>query len=141
MAENNAATTHLKVIAPERTFFEGDAEMVELNTVEGEMGILPGHIPLTTIVAPGVLRIFIGDEEKEAALLSGFVEIQKDRITILAEACEWPEEIDVKRAEEARIRAERRIGGSGTEEVINIARAEVALKRSLTRLDLADKYK
>ena len=140
MAENNAATTHLKVIAPERVFFEGDAEMVELNTVEGEMGILPGHIPLTTVVAPGVLRIYIGDEEKEAALLSGFIEIMKESITILAEACEWPEEIDVKRAEEARIRAERRIEGGG-EEAINMARAEAALQRSLTRLDLADKYK
>ena len=138
MAENIADTTHLKVIAPERVFFEGDAEMVELNTVEGEMGILPGHIPLTTIVAPGVLRIINGDEEKEAALLSGFIEIRKDSVTILAEACEWPEEIDVNRANEARIRAERRLAdGSGD---INIAKSEVALRRALTRLDLADKY-
>jgi len=128
----------LRVISPERVFYEDDVPMVELNTTEGEIGVLPEHIPLTTIVAPGVLRIMKGEETREAAVLSGFMEIKKDAVTILAESCEWPEEIDLNRAKEAQIRAERRIK-SGNEEV-NLVRAEAALKRALTRIGLAEKY-
>lgn len=137
MADSKAF--RLQVIAPERVFYEDDVDMVELNTTEGEIGILPEHIPLTTIVAPGVLRITKGGEIKEAALLEGFMEVQKTSVTILAESCEWPEEIDVKRATEAKIRAERRIKSGDAE--INMTRAEAALKRSLTRLSLAEKYR
>mgnify|MGYP003398935314 FL=1 len=128
----------LRVISPERVFYEDDVAMVELNTTEGEIGVLPEHIPLTTIVAPGVLRIMKDEETREAAVLSGFMEIKKDAVTILAESCEWPEEIDLNRAKEAQIRAERRIK-SGNEEV-NLVRAEAALKRALTRIGLAEKY-
>ena len=113
--------------------------MVELNTTEGEIGILPEHIPLTTIIAPGVLRITKGEEIKEAALHEGFMEVQKTFVTVLAESCEWPEEIDIKRANEAKTRAERRIKSGDAE--INMTRAEAALKRSLTRLSLAEKYR
>ena len=137
MADNK--TFRLRVIAPERLFYEGDVDMAELNTTEGEIGILPEHIPLTTIVAPGVLKITKGEEIKEAALLEGFMEVKKDSVTILAESCEWPEEIDVNRANEAKIRAERRIKSGDSQ--VNITRAEAALKRSLTRLSLASKYK
>ena len=139
MDNSKKPVIHLKIIAPERIFYDDYVDMVELNTVEGELGVLPGHIPLTTIIEPGILRITKDDEEKEAALLSGFMEIKKDSITILAEACAWPEEIDINRAKEARIRAERRL--KGLEGKINIPRAEISLKRSIARLDLADKYR
>ena len=108
--------------------------MAELNTTEGEIGILPEHIPLTTIVAPGVLKITKGEEIKEAALLEGFMEVKKDSVTILAESCEWPEEIDVNRANEAKIRAERRLETQDPN--ININRAEIALKKSLVRIEV-----
>ena len=112
--------------------------MVELNTTEGEIGVLRDHIPLTAIVAPGVLRIKKDGEEKEAALHEGFLEILGDKVVILAESCEWPEEIDINRANEAKIRAERRLKSADAE--INEARAELALRRSLVRLSLAEKY-
>jgi len=131
----DSKTFRLCVIAPGRTFFEDDVEMIELNTTEGEIGILPEHIPLTTIVAPGILRITKDNEVREAALHDGFMEVQKTKVTILAESCEWPEEIDVNRANEAKIRAERRIKSGDSE--INLTRAEMALKRSLTRIQLA----
>ena len=83
--------------------------MVEMKTTEGEIGVLAGHIPLTAILEPGVLRIKQEENVREAALHDGFVEIQKDRVTVLAESCEWPDEIDVERANEAKERAERRI--------------------------------
>lgn len=137
MADSN--TFRLKIIAPERIFYDDDVEMVELNTTEGEIGILPEHISLTTIVAPGIMKITKDGEIKEASLLSGFMEIRQKEVTILAEACEWPEEIDANRAEEARIRAERRI--SGGDSSVNLKRAEIALKRAIIRINLVDKYK
>lgn len=130
-------TFHLQIISPTRIFFDGDVDMVEMKTTEGEIGVLAGHIPLTAILQPGILRIKQPDGKKEAALHDGFVEIRKDRVTVLAESCEWPDEIDVHRAEEARERAERRIK-SGRKEV-DMLRAELALKKALTRINLADR--
>lgn len=128
----------LQVIAPDRIFLEDEAEMIELTTTEGEIGVLKDHIPLTAIVAPGILRIKKDGEEKEAALHEGFLEILGDKVVILAESCEWPDEIDINRANEAKIRAERRLKSADAE--INETRAELALRRSLVRLSLAEKY-
>lgn len=128
---------NLKIISPTRIFFDGDADMVEMKTTEGEIGVLAGHIPLTAILEPGILKIHKEDGIKEAALHDGFVEIQKDHVTVLAESCEWPDEIDVERAEEAKVRAEDRIK-SGRKDV-DMMRAELALKKALIRIDLAGK--
>lgn len=128
----------VQVICPERVFFEGDCDMLEMRTTEGEIGVLAGHIPLTAVIAPGVLRIKNGGDAKEAALHDGFVEILPDRVRILAEACEWPDEIDVNRAKEALTRAERRIKGPGE---IDLTRAEYAIRKAMVRIDLAEKYK
>lgn len=129
----------LKVISPDRIFFQGEADMIELKTSEGEIGIYKHHIPLTAVVEPGALKIKNGNDEKVAALLQGFIEILDDKVIILAESCEWPEEIDVNRAKEAKLRAERRLKGS--EGQINQTRAEAALRRSLTRLEVAQNYR
>ena len=106
-----------------------------MKTTEGEIGVLAGHIPLTAILEPGVLKIKQENGTKEAALHDGFVEIRKDRVTVLAESCEWPDEINVERATEAKERAENRIK-SGRKDV-DMLRAELALKKALTRIDLA----
>ena len=124
----------LHVITPERRFYDGEASMVELTTTEGDIGVYRNHIPLTPIVAPGVLKIHEEGEVKEAALISGFIEILPERITIMAEVAEWPDEIDANRAEEARIRAERRLKEESGE--IDTMRAELALRRALVRLSL-----
>lgn len=124
----------LHVITPERRFYDGEASMVELTTTEGDIGVYRNHIPLTAIVAPGVLKIHEEGEVKEAALISGFIEILPERITIMAEVAEWPDEIDANRAEEARIRAERRLKDESGE--IDTMRAELALRRALVRLSL-----
>ena len=124
----------LHVITPERRFYDGEASMVELSTTEGDIGVYRNHIPLTAIVAPGVLKIHEEGGVKEAALMSGFIEILPERITIMAEVAEWPDEIDGNRAEEARIRAERRLKEENGE--IDTMRAELALRRALVRLSL-----
>ena len=126
----------LKIINPDRIFFEGNASFVELHTSEGDVGIYPKHVPMTFIVEPGVIRIHTEEGVKEAALHAGFIEVLQDKITIMAESVEWPDEIDVARAEEARIRAERRL--NTRESGIDIDKAELALKRSLARLQLGN---
>lgn len=128
-----ADSMKLKIVAPERIFYEGEATFFEFTTTEGDMGIYPNHIPLTAIIAPGVLRIHENDTVKEAALMSGFIQILQEEVTILAESVEWPDEIDSNRAKEAEVRARRRIEeGSG----IDMNRAELALKRALIRQSL-----
>ena len=127
-----ADTFALKVVTPERIFFEGDAEMLEFNTTEGEIGIYKNHVPMTVIVAPGVMVMTLPDGEKKAALHSGFVEILKDRVTVLAELIEWPDEIDLERAESAGQRARERIAARTDD--VDLDRAEAALKRSIARI-------
>ncbi len=124
----------LQVITPERVFYEGEAFFVEMNTTEGEVGIYKNHIPMTMLLSPGVLIIHEEDGVKEAALHSGFVEVLQDKVSVVAEIAEWPEEIDMNRANEAKIRAERSLKSG--EQTINVMRAEVALKRALTRLEV-----
>lgn len=132
MAEKDSLL--LRVITPDRVFYENRVKMVEFNTTEGEIGILPGHIPLTVIVKPGVLNITEADGEKVAALHSGFAEILPERVTILAEIIEWPEEIDEKRAEAAKERAEDRIRTKSSD--TDLLRAETALQRAVARIEV-----
>lgn len=135
MAERK--TFQLKIVSPERVFYEGDAEFLELKTTEGEIGIYPEHISLTSIIESGIMHLMENGNKKEAVLNDGFIEILPDRVTILAEACEWPDEIDLKRAQEAKLRAERRLKSGDSN--INLARAEMALRKSLTRIEMAEK--
>lgn len=131
MAEDNQFT--LRIIAPDRVFYEGTVDMVEFCTTEGEIGVLPGHIPLTVIISPGILNIHESEKNREAALHAGFAEILPDRVTILAEVIEWPEEIDEPRARKAAERAQRRLSAPVPE--TDVLRAEAALKRALTRIE------
>lgn len=123
----------LKIITPDRIFFEGDVTMVEFNTTEGEIGIYKEHVPMTVIVSPGILTITGGDGVKNAALHAGFAEILQERVTILAEIIEWPDEIDRARAEAARERAEERLQSRTPE--TDLARAETALLRAVVRIE------
>lgn len=123
---------HLKVIAPDRIFYEGNVRMVEFRTTEGDRGVMPGHVAETCIIAPGELVIHEESGKKIAALHAGFLEITPEEIRILAEIIEWPEEIDMARAERAKLRAERQIKSYASN--MNVMRAEMALQRSLLRL-------
>ena len=125
----------LEVMCPDRSFYHDNVAMVEFNTTEGYIGVYPGHIPLATVLASGIMTIHEEDgTEKQAALHEGFAKITQYKVMILAEIAEWPDEIDVNRAKEAQIRAERRLDGK--ESGMDIQRAEVALKKALTRISL-----
>ena len=130
MADNNLFT--LKIITPDRVFFEGQVFMVEFNTTEGEIGIYKKHVPTTVIISPGILTITGEEGTKEAALHAGFVEILQEEVVILAEIIEWPDEIDRSRAEAAKARAEERLRTKTPE--TDILRAETALQRALARI-------
>ncbi len=124
----------LRIITPERVFYEGDIDMVEFNTTEGEVGVLLGHIPMTVVIKPGILTITEAEGTKEAALHSGFAEILPEEVVILAEVVEWPSEIDAERAEAAKQRAEERIRSHTPE--TDMARAETALLRAIARISV-----
>lgn len=128
----------LRIITPQRVFYEGAVQMVVFDSVDGEMGVLAGHIPLTTVLDSTIfyLRTEEGVPQRLAAVHGGFVEILPDQMTVLTEAAEWPEEIDAARAEAAKERAEHRIEEKDQNPELDMRRAELALRRSLVRLQV-----
>ena len=126
----------LSIISPDRVFTEVEAEFLEFTSTEGELGIYAQHIPLTTILEPCVMKIHNEGEVKKAAILGGFVEILKDKITVLAEDAQWPDDIDVARAKAAKKRAEDRL--TAKQEGTDMLRAEAALKRAIARINTVD---
>ena len=125
----------LQIISPNRIFYDGQVSMVEMNTGEGQIGVYARHLPVTTTLESGIVKIHEEGSVREAAVHAGFAVILQDKVTLMAEVAEWPEEIDINRAEEARIRAERRLNTN--EPNLDVARAELALRRSLTRIELS----
>ena len=125
----------VEIITPDRVFYTGETDFLEFTTAAGEIGVYKNHIPTTTVLTPGVVTIHNGDEVKIAAVHAGFAEILNDKVTLLAEVAEWPEEIDVSRAEAAKERAQQRL--SDRADSIDIKRAEFALRRALVRIDVA----
>lgn len=130
-------TFTVEIITPDRVFYTGEAQMIEFNTEAGEIGVYPRHIPLTTVLRPGVVTIHEEDGEKKAAVHAGFAEILPDKVSLLAEIAEWGEEIDLSRAEAAKKRAEERIAAKA--ESTDLDRAEIALKKAIVRINLAKK--
>ena len=126
----------VEIITPDRVFYTGEADFIEFTAESGDLGVYKNHIPMTTVLAPGLVTIHNGEEEKVAAVHAGFAEILGEKVTLLAELAEWPDEIDEGRAEAAKKRAEERLA-SHTED-IDVVRAELALKKSLIRLSARD---
>ena len=133
-----AGKLKLMVVTPERQVAAADADEVQLPGELGYLGILPGHAPLISEVAPGEVSYRNGNQTKRLAVAWGFVEVLQTKVTILAEAAEKAEEIDTARAEAAKKKAEAELQKSGLE--IN-EEAQEALQRAQARLDVAGKGK
>jgi len=131
------ATLRLEIITAERQVFADDVNVVVAPGIEGELGILPHHAPLMTMLKPGELLIRKDGEETYLVVSGGFLEVRPDKVIILADACERAEEIDITRAEEAKHRAEERLKTHPPG--LDIARAQAALLRSLIRLRIAER--
>ena len=134
------SSVRLDIVTAERMVYSEDVDAVIAPGVEGQLGILPHHAPLMTMLQPGELRVRKGGEEVSLAISGGFLEVRPDRVVVLADAAERAEEIDISRAEEAKRRAEQRLarkGASGLDET----RSEVALHRAMARLAVAEKVR
>jgi len=132
------ATIKLDVVSAERVVFSEDVDVVVAPGVEGQLGILPHHAPLMTMLQPGEILIRKGEADFCIAVSGGFLEVRPDRIIILADAAERAEDIDVSRAEEAKRRAEERLGERQATG-IDAARVETALRRALIRLKAVER--
>ena len=128
---------HVEVVAAERSVLAEEADEVLAQTVDGQIGILPSHAPLLTLLAPGELVLKRGSQETSVSVGGGFLEVGDDRVVVLADSAERAEEIDVARAEEARRRAAERLAARTAE--IDAERARAALARSLARLRIVER--
>ena len=131
---------HLRIVTPDRSFFSEDVERVIVRGSEGDLAVLEGRAPIITPLRIGKIRILQNGVERIAAVVDGYISVIDDETTIVTEAAEWPDEINVERAKAAKERAERRLKeckeGKERKNNIDIDRAELALKRAINRLDL-----
>ena len=126
----------LEITTPTRLVVTEQVDEVVAPGIEGYFGVLPGHAPFLTTLGVGIVTYRIGRDEHQLAVSGGFAEVRNDKVIILADSAERPEEIDRARAERAKERAERRLTGRSQEEV-DYARCQTALARALTRLQVA----
>ena len=126
----------LEIATPTRLVVTESVDEVVAPGSEGYFGVLPGHAPFLTTLGIGIVTYRIGRDEHQLAVAGGFAEVRNDKVIILADSAERPEEIDRARAERAKERAERRLSGRSQEEV-DYARCQAALARALTRLSVA----
>jgi F-type H+-transporting ATPase subunit epsilon len=130
-------TLNLEIVTPDRALVREAVDEVQVPGSEGSFGILPGHTPLLATLTVGEVWYRVGAARHSVAVTGGFVEVLPDRIIVLANVAERAQEIDIPRAEAARKRAEDRLAGPGGG--IDLARARLALQRSLTRLQVASR--
>lgn len=130
-----------EIVSQDRTVFEGDVDIVILPGTAGEMGILPNHAPLLTTLNYGVIRVRRGGKEEVFTVAGGIAEVQPTVVTVLADAAENVEEIDVERAEAARRRAEEAMAKGVPKDTDAYLAIEAALRRSKLRLEAARRYR
>ena len=131
---------HLEVVTPERKVFEAEVDRVEVPGLDGELGILPGHTELISQLKPaGLLTYYVDEQKGEMAISDGFVEVSPDRVVVLADKAERPEDIDLKRALEKKEHAERQLQRAMSDPDIDVIRATIELERASIELRLAEK--
>jgi F-type H+-transporting ATPase subunit epsilon len=123
---------HLEIVTPEKQVFSGVVDSVTIPSTTGYLGILPGHAPLLTELGVGEISYKIGDKTEYLFCSWGFAEVLPERVSLLAQTAEMASDIDVKRAEEAKARAEKLLASK--DPGVDFARAELALMRSISRI-------
>ncbi|MDD5016656.1 MAG: ATP synthase F1 subunit epsilon [Eubacteriales bacterium] len=122
----------LEIITPERIFFHGEVESVIIPTPDGYMSIQKMHEPMVSAISVGDMKLYTDGEWRECTTSAGFVEVRPDETIIFSQAVEWPEEIDIKRAQEARERAEERLRQKKSYQ--EYMQNQIALARAMVRL-------
>jgi len=133
MAEKNKKL-RLKIVTPTKPVFDDDADMVIMHTLDGQIGVLAGHQPVTTVMGYGLLRVYNDEKIEYFAVFGGFAEINPQGTTILADIAECPSEIDAERAKRAIERAERRKTEQKSD--LDEKRLKMALRKASVRLEL-----
>jgi F-type H+-transporting ATPase subunit epsilon len=128
----------LEIVTPERRVYDDEVDAVALPGSEGELGILPHHAPLISLLGAGELRIRKNGAEESFAIVGGFVQVRPDKVVVMAETADLAAEIDIERAQEARREAERALE-AGLVEPADLAQARAALQASLVRIRVADR--
>ncbi|KXU44541.1 MAG: F0F1 ATP synthase subunit epsilon [Longibaculum muris] len=123
----------LKIVTPRGIYKETEVEMLNLRTTSGQIGILANHLPLASAIDISEMNYIKDGQRYKFALAGGFVYVNDDETTIIANAIESPEEIDLRRAQEAKARAEERLHNQSNDDM-DILRAEVALRKAITRI-------
>ncbi|HWS22862.1 MAG TPA: ATP synthase F1 subunit epsilon [Anaerolineales bacterium] len=129
-----------EIVSQDRMVFQGDVDIVVLPGTDGEMGILPHHAPLLTTLRYGYIKVRVKDQEEVFTVAGGVAEVQPNIVTVLADAAENVAEIDIERAESARIRAEEALKTVHVDEIDRYLALEAALRRSTLRLDAVKRY-
>lgn len=124
----------VNIATPDKKFYESDADMIIVKTINGEIGIMPNHLPIVSVLDVGIAEIKNGNDIKKATINMGFIQMVNNKINIFTDSAEWPEEIDFERAAEAKKRAEQRLAQKNAEN--DQRRAELALKRAINRMSL-----
>lgn len=127
----------LKIITPEKTFFEGETEQIIARTASGNVGILAGHAPYVANIVSSPFQIKLDGQFKTAAISGGLIKVSAEGVTVVTSAVEWANEIDVARAERAKAAAERKIKENASQK--EFERAEQKLRRAMNRLVVAGK--
>ena len=129
----------LEIVTPDRSLLREEVDEVQLPGAEGYFGVLPGHTPLLASLSVGEMWFRIGAEKRYLAIAFGFVEVLPERVTVLAQIAEHPEDIDVSRAEAARKRAEERLAQGISRPDLDFERARIAMTKALIRLQVASR--
>ncbi|MDP5276829.1 F0F1 ATP synthase subunit epsilon [Chengkuizengella axinellae] len=132
------STFTLEIVTPERKVYSQGVNMIVVTGVEGQLGILPNHIPLVTALKVAPMKIKTGNDEEIIAVHGGFMEVSKEKVVILADVAERAGEIDVERAQAAKERAERRLADKKAD--YDFRRAEMALQKAINRISSTDKH-
>ena len=133
-----AKTFHLEIIATDRIFFQGECEHLVIRAIDGLIGIMAGHEPLVTSLPTGEMKYMVDGEWHYAAISSGVIQVMPESAVILADSCELPEEIDIKRAEEARERAAEMLRQK--QSIKEYYQTQAALNRAINRLKISQKH-
>jgi F-type H+-transporting ATPase subunit epsilon len=131
-------TLHLEIVTPERLAYEDDVDMVIVPGSEGELGILPHHAPLITMLGAGELRIKKAGAEESFAIIGGFLQVRPDKVVVMAETADLASDIDLEKAQAARREAERALE-SATNEPADLARARAQLQQALLRIRVSER--
>jgi F-type H+-transporting ATPase subunit epsilon len=131
-------TIKVSVVTPDGPVYESDVEMVSTKASTGELGILPGHIPMVAPLQIGAVRLKNGSNNEFIAVSGGFLEVRPEQVTILAQSAEQSTEIDLERALKAKERAEQRLH-ERKQENVDFRRAELALQRAINRITVAER--